>query len=130
MRVNQEDGKSAPPTYKFSDDDKVVGFAAVAFRNCPHPVDSASEVAKYLVSEDLHGVENPNVKGESYAVTLFRTLERFAREKEGVVALSLWVRSDNVRAIAFYEKVGFKRDPGGPVQRNGGSPHLTMRKIL
>lgn len=40
----------------------------------------------------------------------------------------MWVRVDNPRAIAFYEKVGFEGDVGGPVQRDGGAPHLTMRK--
>ena len=133
---NDEQGKSSPPTYKFCDGARVIGFAAIAFRNCPHPTDDSPDTAKYLVvyvigvSEDLHGVENPEKPGESYAVTTFRTLERFAREKEGVVGLSLWVRTDNARAISFYEKIGFDKDPGGPVQRDDGAPHLTMRKRL
>ena len=92
---NEEDGKSSPPTYKFCDENRVIGFAAVAFRETPHLTDDSPEKEEYLViyvvgvSKDLHGVENPNVEGESYAVTLFRTLERFARQKEGVVGLSL-----------------------------------------
>ncbi|MEZ4461501.1 MAG: GNAT family N-acetyltransferase [bacterium] len=48
----------------------------------------------------------------------------------GCVGLALWVRSDNNRAIAFYEKVGFERDPTGPVSRDDGVPHLTMRKAV
>jgi hypothetical protein len=46
------------------------------------------------------------------------------------VGVSLWVRSDNARAIAFYEKVGMVKDPGGPVSRDQGATHLTMRKIF
>lgn len=55
-------GKASPPTYKFCDGDKLVGFAAVAFGNSPHPTDESSEKAKYLVvyvvgaHEKLHGV--------------------------------------------------------------------------
>lgn len=127
--------KTSPPTYKFCDGDEFVGLASVAFRDNPHPTDESSTTAKYLVvyvvgvREELHGVKNPNASDETYAATLFRTLERFGREREGVVGMSLWVRADNARAIAFYEKVGFERDPGGPVQRDGGAPHLTMRKL-
>ncbi len=128
-------GKASPPTYKFCDGDELVGFASVAFSNSPHPTDGSADKAKYLVvyvvgiREELRGVKNPHASDETYARTLFRTLERFGREKEGVVGMSLWVRADNARAIAFYEKVGFEPDPGGPVQRSKeGAPHLTMRK--
>jgi ribosomal protein S18 acetylase RimI-like enzyme len=57
-------------------------------------------------------------------------LERFAIDKTGCRGLYLWVRADNDRAIAFYRKCGFVDDPAGPVQRDDGAPHLSMRKLL
>lgn len=128
--------QTSPPTYKFYDGNEFIGLASVAFRNNPHPADESSTKAKYLVvyvvgvREQFQGVKNPDGSNETYAVTLFRTLDRFGREKTDVVGMSLWVRADNHRAIAFYEKLGFEEDPGGPVQRSKkGAPHLTMRKL-
>jgi ribosomal protein S18 acetylase RimI-like enzyme len=57
-------------------------------------------------------------------------LEELARSKANCVALKLWVRSTNARAIGFYVKVGFVRDPGRPLQLDDGDPMLTMRKFL
>jgi ribosomal protein S18 acetylase RimI-like enzyme len=113
-----------------------VGYVAAGFRNCEHPVDSASDKAKYLViyaaglHSRFHGQEDPAFPGETLAVAVFRVLEGFAKQKDDCKGLYLWVRSNNGRAIAFYEKFGFQRDPGGPMQRDGGSPHLTMRKVI
>jgi hypothetical protein len=127
--------KTSPPTYKFCDGKNVVGFASVAFRNCPHPTEESSTKAKYLVvyavgvRKELHGTKNPHAVDETYAMTLFRTIFRFGLERAGVVGVSLWVRADNARAVAFYEKAGLQKDPGGPIQRNGGAPHITMRRI-
>lgn len=61
---------------------------------------------------------------------MFAVLKGFAPDNAGCDGLILWVRADSPRAIAFYEKVGFERDVGGPVQRDDGAPHLTMRRPL
>ena len=135
---NVAKGVAAPPTYQFLTDEggEVVGYAAVVFRNAEHPHDRSDDRARYLViyvtgvHERFQGRENPRAAGETYAVLMFRVLEGFARAKAGCVGMSLWVRADNARAIASYQKVGFVDDPGGPVQRHGGAPHLTMRKPL
>ncbi len=135
---NAAKGKAAPPTYQFQTHEggDVVGYAAVSFRNCGHPDDAAGERAKYLMVYvvGLHarfqGRENPRASGDSFAVSMFRVLDQFARDKTGCVGLYLWVRSDNDRAIAFYRKVGFDDDPAGPVQRDDNVPHLTLRKLL
>lgn len=63
-------------------------------------------------------------------MSMFDFIEAQARAKDGCVGVSLWVRADNARAVAFYKKVGFREDPGGACQRDGGAPHLTMRKPL
>lgn len=61
---------------------------------------------------------------------MFRVIEGFARNAERCVGLSLRVRTDNPRAMAFYRKMGFVPDPGGPLKRDSGAPHLSMRKPL
>lgn len=127
---------ASPPTYTFVDGaGNRIGYAAVAFRKCPHPNDKANEKKRYLVvyvvgvDRTFHGQVNAQL-GETYARTIFRTLTRFAEEKDGCEGLSLWVRTDNERAIAFYKKVGFVSDETGPIARDNGTPHLTMRKVL
>lgn len=131
-------GVAAPPTYQFltEPDGEVVGYAAVAFRHCDHPHDGAGDRARYLMiyvaglHERFQGQMNPRAPAETFAMSMFAVLVGFARDKAGCVGLILWVRADNPRAIAFYEKVGFEGDVGGPVQRDGGAPHLTMRRPL
>ena len=133
---NVDKDRAAPPTYQFltDKDGEVVGYAAIAFRNAEHPLDGSPERARYLViyavgiHERFQGALNPRAEQETYAVSLFGVLEAFARDKAGCAGLSLWVRADNPRAMGFYEKVGFVADPGGAVHRDGGAPHLTMRK--
>jgi ribosomal protein S18 acetylase RimI-like enzyme len=133
---NVEKKKASPPTYRFRarETGEVFGYAAVVFKNEAHPHEGAAERARYLtiyavgVHRRFHG-RLLNAEG-SYSECMFRELERMAREKFGCVGLSLWVRQNNPRAIRFYEKMGFKADPGGPIQRDNGAPHLTMRKIL
>jgi len=135
---NASKQKAAPPTYQFLTEDagKVIGYAAAAFRNSDHPHDGSSVRARYLVVYALgvhrpfQGVENPRAPGESFAASIVGVLVAFARERVGCVGLSLWVRVNNARAIAFYRRCGFQPDPGGPVQRNGGAAHLTMRLLL
>ena len=108
----------------------------MTFRNCAHPDDGSASKAKYLaiyvtgVHRHFHGEKNPRAPEESFAVSVFRQLEQFAQDKAGCVGLFLWVRADNDRAIGFYRKVGFVDDPAGPVQRDEGAPHLTMRKLF
>lgn len=133
-------GKYSPPTYQFraQEEGKVIGYAAVVFKNQPHPQDNAITKSKYLVIyvaglyARFHGVKNPRAPEETYATSMFRVLEQFARDKEDCVGLSLWVREDNVRAIHFYRKYGFVEDPGGPVDRaqDGSARHITMRKPI
>ncbi|MGE0328771.1 MAG: GNAT family N-acetyltransferase [Polyangiaceae bacterium] len=128
---------ASPPTYQFrtEEDGYVVGYASVGFRNLPHPSDEAAERARYLVIYVVgvhlrfRGVRNPSRPSDTYAASIFDELEELARQRSDCVGLSLWVRTDNLRAIAFYRKLGFAADPAGPVHRDGGSPHLTMRKV-
>ena len=114
----------------------VVGYAAVSFRNQPHPDDASDSNAKVLVismlgvDQAFQGQTNPFSAGQSYACSIMGYLEEQARSKASCVALKLWVRSTNVRAIGFYTKVGFVTDPVGPFQRDDGDPVLTMRKFL
>lgn len=128
------DGKCSPPTYRFSVGTELLGYAAATFAKQVHPSDASATKARYFavyvvgVSERFKGCKNPQAPSESYAVSIFRQLERFAREKPDCVGLSLWVRSGNTRAINFYSRFGFEADPAGAVQRYPGDPHLTMRK--
>ena len=114
----------------------VVGYAAVSFRNQPHPDDASDSKAKVLVismlgvDQSFQGQTNPFSAGQSYAASIMAYLEEQARSKASCVALKLWVRSTNVRAIGFYTKVGFVMDPAGPFKLNDGNPMLTMRKFL
>ncbi len=134
---NAEKGLAAPPTYVFRTErgGPVVGYAAVSFRNAEHPNDRSATRAKYLmvyvvgVNRSYQGQRNPFAPGETFAASIFAVIEEFAAAKAGCVGMSLWVRSINVRAIRFYEKAGFLADPSGPVERDAGAPHLTMRKL-
>ena len=132
---NADKGKAAPPTYQFAGPKgEVVGYAAASFRACACPTDGSESKAKYLVvyaaglHSRFHGKLDPETDGETFAVSIFRVLEEFARAKNGCAGLYLWVRSDNGRAIAFYKKFGFEADPEGAVQHDDGPPHFTMRK--
>ena len=113
-----------------------MGYASASFRNQPHPDDASSSVAKVLVismlgvDQAFQGQSNPSAGDQSYAALVMADLEERARSKANCVALKLWVRSTNARAIGFYVKVGFVRDPGGPFQLDDGDPMLTMRKFL
>ncbi len=135
---NAAKGKASPPTYQFltANGGDVVGYAAVSFRECGHPEDASEEKAKYLavyaagLYSRFQGQKNPRAPDESFAESMFRVLEGFARDKTDCVGLYLWVRADNDRAIGFYRKFGFREDPGGLVQRDDKVPHLTMRKLL
>jgi len=135
---NTKKGEASPPTYQFLTEEggDVVGYAAVTVRNYDHPQDGVGTRARYLmvyvtgVHTRFQGQQNPRAPGKTFAVSMFRVLEDMARGKANCVGLSLWVRADNPRAISFYKKVGFVPDPGGPVQRDNGAPHLTMRWLL
>lgn len=131
-------GQASPPTYVFRVEEGgfVVGYAALAFRNYAHPDDQSEARARYLtiyavgVNTPLHGKPNPRAPRQTFAASIFSVIASFAAEKAGCAGLSLWVRAGNGRAIRFYEKEGFVADPHGPVQRDKGAPHLTMRKLL
>ena len=134
---NTTTGKSSPDTYQFrTDTGESIGYAAVAFKNCPDPLESSTTKARYLAifAAGLHrrfqGVDDPNAHGQTYAVSAFHTLEAFALKKDNCVGLYLWVRMDNPRGIAFYTKFGFEADPGGSILHGAGAPHLPMRKRL
>lgn len=128
-------GKASPATYQFRTrpGGAVVGYAAAAFRNQAHPTDDGGVRARYLVIYALgvhrhfQGVENPAAPGQRYAATIMDALVERARDRAGCVGVSLWVREDNPRAIAFYARCGFVADPAGPVARDDGPRHLTMR---
>ena len=135
---NASRGKSSPPTYKFNVelDGAVLGYASVARRKVAHPDDHAALRAPYLtiyavgLHSRFHGVRDPGRPEQTYAASIFDFIEELAREETDIAGLSLWVRMDNIRAIHFYEKMGFEPDPGGPVQRDSGPPHLSMRKLF
>ena len=134
---NTQKGQAAPPTYVFrtAEGGPVVGYAAVSFRNAQHPDDRSSVRAKYLmiyvvgVNRPYQGRRNPLAPDETFAASIFGVIEGFAASTVSCVGMWLWVRSTNHRAIRFYEKAGFVADPSGPVQRDPGAPHLTMRKL-
>jgi GNAT superfamily N-acetyltransferase len=134
---NAEKGQAAPPTYAFRTEEggPVVGYAAVSFRNAEHPDDRSATRAKYLmvyvvgVNRPYQGRRNPVAPDETYAASIFGVIQGFVASKAGCVGVCLWVRSTNARAIHFYEKAGFVADPSGPVERDSGAPHLTMRKL-
>ena len=126
-------GKASPETYRFEAGPlSRIGYAAAGFANRAHPDDAAPAKARYLVvfvigiDKAWQGHKNPDT-GSSYAVSIMQELEALARARAGCVGLCLWVRSDNGRAIKLYKKCGFAEDPGGPVQRDTGAPHVTMR---
>ena len=122
--------------YRAGEAGPVVGYASASFRNQPHPDDASSSKAKVLVismlgvDQAFQGQSNPSAGDQSYAASVMADLEELARSKANCVALKLWVRSTNARAIGFYVKVGFVRDPGRPFQLDDGDPMLTMRKFL
>ena len=131
-------GEASPPTFQFylRGSGEVVGYASVTTRRCAHPQDDSQETARYLaiyvvgLHQRFQGQSRPGKHGESIAAAMFARLERMARETDGCVGLYLWVRVDNERAVAFYRKLGFIEDAGGPVLRDEGPAHLTMRKLL
>ena len=139
---NSEKNRHAPPTYVFRtvEGGPVVGYASVGFANANHPTDGSVLRAKYLriyvvgVNVEYQRCKNPNESNCTFAHSILRILEKeknyFAASKKDCLGLCLWVRSNNTHAINFYKKVGFEEEPSGPTQRNGGAPHLTMRKPL
>ena len=135
---NPDKGRSAPPTYVFrvAKGGPVVGYCAFDFGKQPHPDDASTTKARYLViymigvDQEFQGTQNPLAPGQTYAASIMAVLEDIARAKQSCVGLSLWVRSTNEVAMAFYRKVGFTADPGGPSHRDEGDPILTMRKFL
>lgn len=135
---NADKGQAAPPTYVFrtGPGGLVVGYASVSFRNAEHPDDKSAARAQYLmiyvagVNTGFQGQRNPVAPEETFAASMFGMIEGLAAAKQGCVGLSLWVRASNARAVRFYEKAGFVADPNGPVHRDGGAPHITMRKLF
>jgi ribosomal protein S18 acetylase RimI-like enzyme len=131
-------GRSSPPTYVFrvAEGGPVVGYCAFDFGKRPHPDHASATKARYLViymigvDQAFQRIQNPLAPGQTYAASIMAVLEDIARAKQSCVGLSLWVRSTNEVAMAFYRKVGFTEDPGGPSQRDEGDPIVTMRKIL
>lgn len=131
-------GVAAPPTYVFRTDvdAPAFGYAAVSFRNAEHPDNHSAKRARYLmvyavgIGRQFHGQLNPRNPSATLAASIFEVIESFALGKADCVGLYLWVREENERAIRFYVRLGFVADPSGPTQRDEGSPHLTMRKLL
>ncbi len=135
---NKEKGKAAPPAYVFRTHSggQVVGFVAMDFRNVEHPDDQSKSRGKYLTiyalgaNKQFHGKQNPLKQKVSFAASILEIAEGYAMKKPACVGIYLWVRSTNQRAITFYTKIGFTKDPAGPIQRDDGAPHITMRKLL
>jgi len=135
---NPGKGRSAPPTYVFrvAEGGPVMGYCAFDFGKQPHPDNASETKARYLViymigvDQAFQGIPNLLASGQTYAASIMAVIEDIARAKQSCVGLSLWVRSTNYVAMAFYRKVGFTADLVGPSRRNDGDPILTMRKIL
>lgn len=135
---NAGKGVQSPPTYAFraAKGGQTVGYASVGFRRVEHPDDRADARRRYLtiyavgVNGAFQGARDPLCPERSYAESLFSVLVGLAAANDACVGLYLWVRANNPRAIRFYEKIGFSPDPAGPVPRDQGAPHLTMRKLL
>lgn len=131
-------GKASPATYQLRTElgGPVVGYVAAAFRRQAHPTDDSEDRARVLViyalglHREFQGRPNPADGHRRYSTSAMRALEELAGQRADCVGLSLWVREDNPRAIAFYRRVGFAADPAGPVQRDGGARHLTMRRLF
>lgn len=113
-----------------------LGFVTAEFRKSGRVSDEDPNKARFFtiyafgLNLAFHGQKNPRAPQESYAASAFRVLESLARTKADCAGLALWVREHNARAIAFYEKVGFIPDPAGPVPRDGGPRHITLRKLF
>ena len=106
----------------------VVGYAAVSFRNQPHPEDASSSKAKVLVismlgvDQAFQGQMNPSAEDQSYAASVMADLEERARSKANCVAMKLWVRSTNARAISFSSGVTLAAaEPWDRAERNGAA---------
>lgn len=130
-------GRAAPPTYevRVGAGGEVIGFLSLAFGNRPHPADGNPDKGRYLVIYVVGLVQSvqgsrARERGPTRAEQVFEWVTRQGQEHPGCVGLYLWVRADNHRAVGFYEKVGFQTDSGGPVQRDKGPAHLTMRKLF
>lgn len=126
-----------PPTYQFGTARDVVGYLAMAFGNKPHPNESSTSTARYLVfyalgiGESFQGRTNPySPTGERYAETVVRAMEfYFATQKKACVGLYLRVRETNARAVAFYRRLGFREDPGTAVVVDDAAPQI-IRKLF
>ena len=133
MAEKRKGGSLTTDVFRAGEAGPVVGYAAVSFRNQPHPDDASSSKAKVLVismlgvDQAFQGQINPSAKGQSYAASVMADLEERARSKANCVALKLWVRSTNARAIGFYTKVGFVTDPAGPLHHDADDPMLTIQ---
>jgi ribosomal protein S18 acetylase RimI-like enzyme len=131
-------GYASPATWQFrtAPEGPVVGYASAAFRRQAHPTDQATERALYLViyvlgvHRHFQGALNPMAPGQRFAASIIDAIRALALDREDCVGLSLWVRQDNPRAIQFYRRCGFVADPDGPVARDKGPCHLTMRLLL
>jgi ribosomal protein S18 acetylase RimI-like enzyme len=135
---NLQKSETSPPTYQVRTQEggEVVGYLSMVRRRLPHPHDGSIDRAKYVVVyvvgiyEKFHGVLNPRSENETYAKSIFQFIEAWAQSDGSCVGISLWVRANNPRAIRFYRKLGFLEDPAGPVSRDSGAQHLTMRKLF
>jgi len=129
--------QASPPTFalRAAVHGPVVGLVTVGFRRAPWPMDTgwqARTLTIYALGVDVayQGQRNPLAPSETYAASVMAVVERMAREKADCLGLALWVREGNARAISFYRRCGFVGDPGGPVRRDDGAAHLTMRKAF
>ena len=79
---------------------KVVGFAQLRWGKVPSCVvaDAPSEIQRLYVGNDFHG------KGVAH-ILMQACMDEMATRQSDVVWLGVWER--NLRAIAFYKKIGF-----------------------
>ena len=136
---NETKGKSSPSTYVFRTEKggEVVGYIAMSFKKIAHPCDTSESRARYLiiymigVNKKFIGKNNARNQDVSYAKSILEIAEGHAIQDPNCVGVSLWVRSDNQRAINFYKKMGLSEDLGGPIPRDDkGAPFITMRKLI
>lgn len=78
------------------------------------------EICRVYVMPDHHGT--------GLAATLLRVAERHAQEA-GALGLELWTDTRFTRAHRFYEKQGYRRQPGQRLLRDTNGPFAEMHYL-
>lgn len=95
----------------------LAGYALVAFRK------GSASARLYSIATD------PDFRGRNLGVALLRAAEKLAR-KRGVSSMRLEVRCRNRRAIALYEREGYRRFGRLEDYYEDGAPAFRYEKAL